>query len=103
MAANRGQTFIVLAVVLGGAAAIAAYYSISSVASQASLRESRNFRPVVVTAADLTYGVKLDPTMLRVVQYPKESVPAGAFSSLDSAVGQTTKGVLSAREGGAAA
>jgi pilus assembly protein CpaB len=98
MAANKGRTFIALAVVLGVAAACAAYYSISSVASEASLRESRNFRPVVVTATDLTFGVKLDPTMLRVVRYPKDAVPAGAFSSLDSVVGQTTKVFMSARE-----
>src|SRR5262249_13583736 len=98
MAANKGQTFIVLAVVLGGAAAFAAYYSISSVASQASMRQGRNFKPVVVTAAALTYGVKLDASMLRIVQFPKAAVPAGAYASLDSVVGQTTKVFMSARE-----
>ena len=36
--------------------------------------------------------------MLRIVRYPKESVPAGAFTSMDSVVGQTTKVFMSARE-----
>jgi pilus assembly protein CpaB len=36
--------------------------------------------------------------MLRVVRYPKESVPAGAFSTMDSVVGQTTKVFMSTRE-----
>src|SRR5262249_47254821 len=98
MAGNKGSMFIALAVVLGGGAAFAAYYSISSIASQTTMRESRNFRPVVVTAADLTFGVKLEPTMLRVVRYPKDAIPWGAFSSIDSVVGQTTKVFLSARE-----
>ena len=98
MAANRGQTFIGLALVLGGAAAVAAYYSITSIASQAAHRDSRNFRPVVVTANDLTFGVKLEPAMLKVVKYPKDAVPDGAFSSMDSVVGQTTKVFMSARE-----
>jgi pilus assembly protein CpaB len=98
MAANRGQTFLALAVVLGAAAAFAAYYSITSLAGQAANRNNKNFKPVVVTQADLTYGVKLEPAMLKVVRYPKESVPAGAFASVDSVVGQTTKVFMSARE-----
>jgi pilus assembly protein CpaB len=54
--------------------------------------------PVVVSATDLTFGTKLDKAQLRVYRYPKESVPAGAFSDIDSVAGQTTKIFLAARE-----
>src|SRR5689334_20623752 len=87
-----------MAVVLGGAAAVLGYFTLSTMASQASRAGNRDLRPVVVTASDLTFGQKLEPTMLRVVKYPKESVPAGAFSTVDSVVGQTTKVFLGARE-----
>lgn len=98
MSAKRGQTFVVMAVLLGAAAAVLGYFTLTTMASQASKASGRDFRPVVVTAADLTFGQKLEPAMLRVVKYPKESVPAGAFSSVDSVVGQTTKVFLGARE-----
>src|SRR5512137_392068 len=87
-----------LAILLGAAAAIAAYFSITTVARQSGLRAGRGQQAVVVTTADLTYGVKLEPEMLHVVQYPKDAVPAGAFSSVDSVAGQTTKVFLGARE-----
>lgn len=98
MAAPKGQTFMALALILGLAAAVASYYSISAIAAQANKRDSRDFRPVVVTSADMTFGVKLEGSMLKVVKYPKESVPLGAFSTIDSVVGQTTKVFMSARE-----
>lgn len=98
MSAKRGQTFVVMAVVLGGAAAVLGYFTLSTMANQASKAGSRDLRPVVVTASDLTFGQKLEPTMLRVVKYPKESVPMGAFSTVDSVVGQTTKVFLGAKE-----
>jgi pilus assembly protein CpaB len=63
-----------------------------------ALNSTKNSVPVVVTATDMTFGTKLDRAQLRVVRYPKESVPAGAYSDLDSVVGQTTKIFLSARE-----
>jgi len=98
VAANKGQAFMGLAVLLGAAAAIAAYFSITAVARQTGGQAARGLQPVVVTTADLTYGVKLEPSMLHVVRYPKDAVPAGAFSSVDSVAGQTTKVFLGARE-----
>ncbi|MBI5710589.1 MAG: Flp pilus assembly protein CpaB [Candidatus Eisenbacteria bacterium] len=96
--ANNGRAFMGLAVVLGLAAAAVGYLGLNSLASRAATSGSRNLRDVVVTATDLTFGVKLEKTMLRVVRYPKESVPMGAFSTVDSVAGQTTKVFLSARE-----
>jgi pilus assembly protein CpaB len=98
VAANRGQAFMGLAVVLGVAAAIAAYFSVSAITRQVAKQTGQNSQPVVVTTADLTYGVKLEGSMLHVVSYPKDAVPAGAFSTVDSVVGQTTKVFMGARE-----
>lgn len=96
--ANNGRAFMGLAVVLGLAAAAVGYLGLNSMASRAATAGSRNLRDVVVTATDLTFGTRLEKTMLRVVKYPRESVPAGAFSTVDSVAGQTTKVFLSARE-----
>jgi pilus assembly protein CpaB len=96
--ASKGKSFMIVAVLLGVTASVVGYYGLTSMASQAAAQNSANFRNVVVTATDLTFGVKLDRTMLRTVRYPKESVPDGAFSTLDSVAGQTTKVFMSARE-----
>jgi pilus assembly protein CpaB len=95
---SRSKTTLSLALVLGLLAAIAGYAGLKATAAQVALNTSKNFVPVVVTATDLTFGTKLDRAQLRVVRYPKESVPAGAFSSVDSVAGQTTKIFLAARE-----
>jgi pilus assembly protein CpaB len=87
-----------VAILLGAAASVVGYYGLTTMASQSAARSNANYRDVVVTATDLTFGVKLDRTMLRTVRYPKESVPAGAFTSMDSVVNQTTKVFLGARE-----
>ena len=98
MPAMKGQTFLAVAIVLGVAAAVVGYLSLTQIAARASSASRADYRPVVVTAADLTYGQKLEPTMLRVVNYPKAAVPLGAFSTVDSVVGQTTKVFMGARE-----
>ena len=96
--ASKGQRLILVAVVLGGVAAVLGYYSLTALSARAAIHQGTQFRDVVVTAADLSYGVKLEPSMVRVVRYPRESIPAGAYSSLDSVVGQTTKVFMSTRE-----
>lgn len=98
MSASKGKSFMIVAVVLGAAAAVVGYYGLTSMASQAAAQNDANYRNVVVSATDLTFGVKLDKPMLRMVRYPKESVPEGAFANMDSVVGQTTKVFMSARE-----
>ena len=89
---------MIVAVLLGTAAAVVGYFGLTSLATQSTARNKANFRPVVVTATDLTFGVKLDRAMVRLAQYPKDAVPEGAYSSIDSVVGQTTKVFMSARE-----
>ncbi len=94
----RSKNILFVAVVLGAVAAVAGYVGLKMVARQVVKNTSKEFVPVVVTATDLTYGTRLDKAQLRVAKYPKESVPAGAFSDVDSVAGQTTKIFLTARE-----
>jgi pilus assembly protein CpaB len=96
--ANKGQALMGLAVVLGLAAAVVGYFGLSSLAAQTRRATQGETQDVVVATGDITFGVKLEKTMLRTVKYPKESVPIGAFSSVDSVVGQTTKVFMTEKE-----
>jgi pilus assembly protein CpaB len=94
----RSKSILMMAVLLGVIAAFAGYLGLRALAHQVVSNTSKEFVPVVVAATDLTFGTKLDPTQLRVARYPKESVPHGAYSDIDSVAGQTTKIFLTARE-----
>jgi pilus assembly protein CpaB len=94
----RSKSILALAVGLGFLAALAGYAGLKATAAQVAQNTSKHFVPVVVAATDLTFGTKLDRAQLRVAKYPKESLPSGAFSDIDSVVGQTTKIFLGGRE-----
>ena len=95
---SRSKTVLGLALFMGLLAAVAGYAGLHAMARQVVASTSKQFVPVVVSATDLTFGTKLDKAQLRVARYPKESVPAGSFSTIDSVAGQTTKIFLAARE-----
>jgi pilus assembly protein CpaB len=94
----RSKSILVLAVALGFLAALAGYAGLKATAAQVAQNTSKHFVPVVVAATDLTFGTKLDRAQLRIAKYPKESVPAGAFSDIDSVAGQTCKIFLAGKE-----
>lgn len=94
----RSKSILVLAVALGFLAALAGYAGLKATAAQVAQNTSKGFVPVVVAATDLTFGTKLDRAQLRVAKYPKESVPVGAFSDIDSVAGQTSKIFLAGKE-----
>jgi len=94
VAQNRGGLFVVFALVLG----LGAAFLIFMVLNSARAGRTAGLVPVVVANTDLTYGTKLDQSQLRVVNFPKESVPEGAYSDMDSVLGNTTKVFLAARE-----
>lgn len=96
MAQNRGGPFLILAIVLGLAAAAVVFLYLNQ--QSASNVTARATRPVVVSVSDLKFGTKLEPSQLKVVNYPKESVPPGSYSSIDSVKGQTTKIFLASLE-----
>jgi pilus assembly protein CpaB len=95
---DKGRLFMLAAIVLAAAAAVVGYLSLRQVADRVATDQGRGFRPVVVTMTELTYGVKLERSMLQVVSYPKGSVPDGAYSEVDSVLNQTTKVFMGARE-----
>ncbi len=95
---SRSKTVLGAALLLGLLAALAGYAGLQAMGRQVVASTSKQFIPVVVSATDLTFGTKLDKAQLRVARYPKESVPAGAFSDIDSVAGQTTRIFLAARE-----
>ena len=95
---NQGQRLIGVALMLGVAAAVAGYYGLNNAAARTAAGQRANLRDVVVSVTDLTYGTKLESTMLRIAHYPKDAVPSGAYSTIDSVVGQTTKVFMAARE-----
>jgi pilus assembly protein CpaB len=60
-----------------------------------------NAAPVVIAAADIQRGVAITPTMLRLVSYPRDAVPAGAFGNAASLVGDPAKPRIALRAIGA--
>jgi len=53
--------------------------------------------PVVVTAADVARGGVLQPAMLKVVAYPTDAAPAGAFHSVAEVTGNASQQRLALR------
>jgi len=91
-----GIVLIVVAFLLAGGAA----YLVRDYLESSTTREVPAFdtAPVVVAAEDLSYGIKLEPRHLRVVDYPTGSLPSGAYGKADSLIGQVTKVFLVTNE-----
>lgn len=47
--------------------------------------------PIVIAANDLSFGDELTAEVLRIVNYPKDAVPVGSYSSLDEIFTDTSK------------
>jgi pilus assembly protein CpaB len=54
-----------------------------------SQTQARETQPVVVAAADLTWGTALTGDMIKVVPYLKESLPPGYFADAAAVIGRT--------------
>ena len=86
MARRRILMVFVLAIAAGGALALGTYnYVQSSTAVQAAAIPTR---PVVVAAADIQIGAELRREDLRVIDWPANAAPQGAFSTMDEVVGR---------------
>ena len=84
---NRIRIFIVLAlaVTVGGAFALATYRWQKTPTTTV---EKLPTRPVVVAVANLDLGASLRPEDVRTIDWPAESVPAGAFEHVEDVVGR---------------
>lgn len=76
---------LILAVVTGGGVYL--YLKGMSVAEAGN----PNTKPVVVASKDMTFGTTLKEEHVRLVEFPKSSVPAGYYGNIDSILAQTTK------------
>jgi len=86
---KRGLVFIVLALVMASMAAAGVYLYLKTMpGAEARAPETT---PVVVASRDLTFGTTLKDEHLKVVDFPKDAIPSGSFSSIDSVRSQTTK------------
>jgi pilus assembly protein CpaB len=85
MARIRIFVVLALAVAAGGTFAFGTYRFMQTAPAQASGVPTS---PVVVAASDLSLGAELRPESLRVIQWPSNALPAGAFSSPDELVGR---------------
>lgn len=86
MARIRIFVVLALAVAAGGTFAFGTYRYMQTVPAQAA--GGVPTRPVVVAASDLSLGAELRPESLRVIQWPADAVPTGAFGSPDELVGR---------------
>jgi pilus assembly protein CpaB len=85
---NRIRVFIVLAlaITVGGVFAFATYRYVSR--TPVTRVEKLATRPVVVAVANLDLGASLRPEDVRTIDWPAESVPAGAFEHVEDVVGR---------------
>lgn len=85
MARMRITLVLLLALAAGGGLAFGTYRYMQNVPVQTV---SLPTKPVVVAAADLELGSELRADDLRVIAWPENAVPAGAFSNPDEVVGR---------------
>lgn len=85
---SKGIVLLTVAVLLAGGAGWAAYQYLESMPNRQHTVETV---PVVVASKDLTFGTKLEQEHLSLAQFPKDAVPRGAYASVDSVYGQTSK------------
>jgi pilus assembly protein CpaB len=85
MARIRVFLVLLLAVTAGGGLAFGTYNYMQKLPVRTVTIPTR---PVVVAATDLDLGAQLSREDLRVIEWPTNAVPAGAFSSVDDVVGR---------------
>jgi pilus assembly protein CpaB len=85
MARMRMTLVLLLALAAGGGLAYGTYNYMQSMQVRT---ESLPTLTVVVAASDLELGAELRPDDLRVVQWPQNAMPMGAFSSPEEIVGR---------------
>jgi pilus assembly protein CpaB len=86
MARRRIFMVLVLAVTAGGALALGTYNYVQQAPGGQSVAIPT--RPVVVAAADLQIGAELRREDLRLIEWPANAAPQGAFSTIDEVVGR---------------
>lgn len=86
---KKGIALLVLALVMASLAGAGMYLYLKG--TPIAVAQAPETTPVVVAKGDLTFGTTLKEEHLKVVDFPRSSVPSGSFSSIDSVLSQTTK------------
>lgn len=86
--ADRRYTLVFYAAVLTAAGATFGVYRTLQAAKDRARIETQ---PIVLASTDMPEGVALTRAELQVAQWPVGTVPAGAFSSVDSILGRVTR------------
>jgi len=87
MAERRYTTIFAFAVLTAGVATFGIY----RVLQAAKAKNKIQVQPVVVALQDVSEGRSIEPASVTVAQWPVGTVPAGAFTSIDSVVGRVTR------------
>jgi pilus assembly protein CpaB len=87
MAERRYTTIFAFAVLTAGVATFGIY----RVLQAAKAKNKIQVQPVVVALQDVSEGRSIEQTSVTVAQWPVGTVPAGAFTSVDSVVGRVTR------------
>ena len=87
---GRVRVFIVLAlaVTAGGVFAFGTYNYVQKVSQPSVSGPTMPTQPVVVATNDLDVGAEIKPEDVKVIRWPKESVPAQAMSDTKEAIGR---------------
>jgi pilus assembly protein CpaB len=89
---KKGIALLLIAVVLAVAAGGSVYLYLKGMPATATVEAAvPEMVPVVVAARDVTFGTTLEPQHLRLVEFPKDAVPSGAYADIDTVAGHTTK------------
>ena len=87
---KKGLAILLSSFVLATLCAGGLYWYLDNV-PEAQAAEPAKTAPVVVVTEDLSFGTELDAKHLKVVEYPKDSLPKGFYSDVDSVLTQSTK------------
>ena len=87
MADRRYSFLLAIAVLLAGAATFAVFRVIQSTKEGARVVT----HPVVVAMQDIPEGAPIERLALAVNQWPEGTIPAGAFTAVDSLVGRVSR------------
>ena len=102
---GKAITMIGIAAVFGAVSIFAADFWIKSAAnareadrrstSSAPAEPKVEFKTIVVAAAPLRFGMALDRAQLTEIPWPQESLPQGAFATIDALLAEGSRVVLS--------
>jgi len=85
---KRAIIMLLVALIMGGIAVSLVNTAIDQKDPMGAGVEELNVAPVVVASVNLEIGTRVSDVMLKVVDWPKSTVPEGAYATIDTLVGE---------------